>query len=309
MQLTEISPVTNQTFKIAKGWAIFIYIFIPPLIALFIFLGIMPFMLDDFSWIMVWIFVPMSLAGTSFMFYGLIETIKSRLTIKEDRVIGIGTFKTKELKHSEIKGFRMDQNYIYLIPVSEDLPKIKISQYYGNRKQLDMWLYQFFPDLDVVERIVEEQEILTNNEFGFTIEQRERKLKSAKSFAKIVNLIGGSVGLWLFIYPNPYNLATGIALLLPFLVLVGLFMYKGLIRLDQKSNSGYPSLLTALIMPSLGLMLRGFLDFDLFEYSRIWLPVALIAAIFVAGILFITHELKFKKGSDYSLYFPFIYVY
>lgn len=304
----------NQEFRTARGWSIFIYLFTPLLIALFVFLGIMPFMADELNWMLILVLVPMSIGTTLFMLYGLISTFKGKLIIHSDRVIEIGVFKNKELELSNIKGYRADQNYTYLVPKDADSQTIKVSQYIGNRNTFNQWIYSNFQDVDMIESVSEVQDILANEEFGRTVEERGDKLKRARIVAGTINTVGGLLGAILFFYPRPYELVTLCALIVPVLILTSLHLFKGLIRIDQKSNSGFPSIIYGLIFPGMALALRSFMDFDILEYSNFWLPTFAVTIATSLIMFSTTSELKFKKAADYVTVisivgFVFIYSY
>lgn len=302
----------NQEFKTAKGWSIFIYLFTPLLIALFVFLGIVPFMGDEFIWWLALMLVPMSIGMTLIMVYGLLSTFKGRLIIHSDRVVEIGVFKNKELELSNIKGYRTDQNYTHLIPKDADFKSIKVSQYIGNKNTFNQWLFRNFQDVDVIESAKEVEDILANKEFGRTTEEREGKLKRARIVARTLNTIGGLLAALLFFYPHPYEFVTLVALIFPSLILASLHFFKGLIRIDQKNNSGYPSIIYGLILPGMALALRSFIDFDILEYSNFWLPTISITVVTSLIMFSTTSEIKFKKAADYVTAFSlvsFVFVY
>ena len=70
-----------KEYKIGKRWAIFIYIFAPLFIALFGWLLIMPFVLDDTPIKMLYFLAPLSLAMIGLMIVGLLDTIKGKVII------------------------------------------------------------------------------------------------------------------------------------------------------------------------------------------------------------------------------------
>lgn len=304
----------SQEFKTAKGWSIFIYLVTPFLIALFVFLGVMPFTSDEFSWSWGLVLVPISIGMTLLMIYGVVSTYKGKLIIHSDKVVEIGVFKNKELELSNIKGYRTDQNYTYLIPKTADPKHIKVSQYIGNRDAFNRWLYINFQDVDTIESALEVEEILANQEFGRTVEDREDKLKRARLVSRTLNVIGSILAAILFFYPRPYDLVTLIALIFPVFILVSLRLFRGLIRMDQKNNSGYPSIIYGLILPGMALALRSFIDFDILEYSNFWLPAIAVTVVNSLVIFSSTTELKFTKKADYVtvisvLAFVFVYSY
>jgi hypothetical protein len=237
----------NQEFKTSKGWSIFIYLIAPILIILFAFVGYLPFMADEINWVIVLMTEPIFIGMIILMIYGLMSTYKGKIIIQTDRIIEIGVFKTYELEISNIKGYRTDQKYTYLVPKSADSKTIKVNYTIGNKRIFDQWVFKSFDDLNVVEADLDVQEILSNEEFGRSIEEREAKLKRAKIVARIINTAGSLLAAMLFFYPRPYELITLIALLFPLVILATLHLFKGLIRFNEKNNSGYPSIIYALL--------------------------------------------------------------
>ncbi len=56
-----------KEYKIAKGWAIFIWIMAPVLIGLFGFLGVMPFIADKINLTLVLVLTPISIGMVTLM--------------------------------------------------------------------------------------------------------------------------------------------------------------------------------------------------------------------------------------------------
>jgi hypothetical protein len=259
-----------------------------------------------------WALLPVSIAMLFVLIGGLISVVRGKVIIDEKKVIEVGIFKSKEIEISQIKGFRSNEYYTHLIPIDDDLPKIKISQYYGDMNSFQQWLLRNYSDLDALERKQEEEDILKNEEFGLTIEEREGKLKSAKIAAGVINAAGIILAILLFFYPRPYQIVTLCAIIFPIIVIGSLYVFKGLIRVDQKPNSGYPTILYALVFPGMAFAARSSMDFDILEYSNFWLPAMFATVISLFIMLSSTTELNFKKGADYATaisLFGFLFVY
>jgi hypothetical protein len=288
-----------KEYKIAKGWAIFIWIFGPGLIALFGFLAVMPFLAEDINFTLVLILTPISIGMVTLMVFGLIDVFKGRFIIKNDGVVSIGVFKTKELRFDEIKGFTVNEQYIFVEPTTKEKKRIKISKYIGGYNEILHWLNQNFQDLDVQNAILEEQEILNDETIGWTKEIREEKLTKARQTSKLINWAAGTVAAWTFFYPIPYQYSILAAILIPILALIVVKFSNGLIRVDEKNGSAYPSVIYAFIFPSLGLMLRAFFDYDIFDYSNVWLITTTLTLTFLFLLMISQKEITFKKKLDY----------
>ncbi|MDH5598776.1 MAG: hypothetical protein OEY34_06620 [Cyclobacteriaceae bacterium] len=290
----------RQEYKIAKGWAIFIWIFLPFLMALFGWVGIMPFMNEDNSLGSSIAILLFCLGFEFLMILGLIDTIKGKLIIENDTITSVGVFKTKTLEIKNVKGFKQDQNYLYFIPSNTSDKRIKVSSYVGDFDQLVVWADSNLVNIDQVEFVDEKKQILENENFGRTSEEREDRLASALKLTKIVNIISWIVALSTFFYPHYYKIQIIACAALP---MIGYLIYKssnGLIKLDESPNSAHPNLFSTIFIPSAALALRGLLDFTIFDYSNLWKPAGLIFLFF--GFLIMidsSFKLDLKKGMTY----------
>lgn len=288
-----------KEYRIAKGWAIFIWIMGPGLIVLFGFLAIMPFLADKINLTLLLILTPISIGMVVLMVFGLIDIYKGRFIIKKEGLVSIGVFKTKELRFDEIKGFTVNEQYIFVEPNTKDKKRIKISQYIGGYHEILGWLTEKYENLDIKNAQAEEQEILNDVNVGWLREMREEKLSNAKKISKIINWLGGISFAWTLFYPNPYDYAVLSALIIPIIALIAVKFSGGLIRIDQKNGSAYPSTIYALIFPSMGLMVRAFFDYNIFDYSNVWLKATLVTISFIFILLINQKEITFRKKEDF----------
>lgn len=290
----------KKEYRIAKGWKIFIWICLPLFMILFGWLGIMPYTEEKFNLTLALILTPIALGLEFLMILGLIDTIKNKLIIEKESITSIGVFKTKKINIKSVKGFKVDKNYLYFFPENKRDKKIKVSTFVGRFGELLEWSEQQFNNLDLDEFINEENEILENNEFGRTQEEREDRLAKAKKTTKAINTISWIVALSTWFYPHFYQTQIVLCAILP---IVGLIIYKiskGLIRLDEKPNSPYPNIHSTLIVPSLTLLIRALVDFTVFDYSNLWLPILTIVAVFGILILMDSNiQYDLKKGLTY----------
>jgi hypothetical protein len=294
--------MTIKEYKIGKGWAIVTYTLVPLLIALSGWLLIIPFvpgMKDDLNPNFYWFLAPMSLGMIGLMVVGLLDTIKGKVIVSPDTLSIRSTFINRDLKFQEIKGFQIDQNYIFVLPNTVTKKRIKISTYIGNSAELIMWLSSNFKDLHQVNEEKKETEILDNFEYGRNTEERSSQLNQAKKVAKVLNWTGGLILVWTLFKPEPYEYAILASISLPIIATLVVIYYKGLIRIDERKGSAYPTVFFAILMTSCGLFLRALLDYDIFYYSNIWIPSIIIGITMVALLVFGTKEFKFKKAKDY----------
>jgi len=298
-----------STYRIAKGWEIFIWITLP---ILMIVLGvglIAPLMAGEFDATLALILVPVSLAVEILLFLGLLETKRSKLIVEEDRLVNVLAFETRTLTFDKIKGYRIGKNYLHFIPKDEkNKKKLKITLYIGGYQELMSWVVRRFPDVDA-EGLEEEQEILNNEELGRTLEEREEKLKKTKNKTRVLNIAAWVVAVSTFFYPRYYQVQILLCSLIP---IIGILLYrnsKGLVLLEDKKNPYFPDIGIALMIPSSILALRAMIDFTVFDYSNFWAP-ALIIATALGLLIFIgsPQKLSLKKGNTYTMIFVFLLV-
>jgi hypothetical protein len=286
---------TTRSYGTAKGWRIFVYLFIPLLILLFF---SSPLWMFEGEWtgtrlgfvVGAWIF------GLLFC-YCLYEVIKGRHIITNDKLIYQGAFRRKELPLAEISGYRIDQQYTYIQPKTAAHPKIRIGYTSEKYEEIQGWLATTYPNLDQLEQEQEEAIILEDHNLGHTASVREENLAAARKTAKLLNGAGLLTGAWLLFLPNPYSWAVAAGLLVPLLAIAALFWHRNIIRPDEQKNSAYPSVAAALFAPAAGLLLRSMLDFELLYYSPIWPIAGTVAALVGAVVLLASREFLQQQKS------------
>lgn len=302
-----------KEYKMAKVWAIFMYIVAPLMIALFtfiLFLPLMPGMENEITPTAYWFVFPVSLAMISVMVIGLIDTYKGKFVIEKGRVYSEGVFSRRELLFHEIKGYRLADKYIFIEPTNENKKRIKISTYFGKTNEIIQWLQFNSIDLDKFQVEKEVQDILNNQEFGINKQEREAKLNEALKTAKIVNWIGAGIAVWTILFPKPYEYAIVASIAFPIVCLFIVRYYKGLMRIDSRKDSGYPSLFGAIFGSSIGLLLRCILDFNIFDYTNVWLPSVVILLIFLTILCVRNNEFVNENSKiNYSIFFLTLFIY
>ena len=254
---------------------------------------------------------------------------KPKFVICDDKVYIRTLFCKKELLLDDILGYKIINVRINgIFP----LKSIEIQTLKGNTTAINIvglsksdeliqWLASRFKNLDLqkaeeVSQSVgkDKQEILSNEKFGSTIGQREDKLKKAHLVAKILNVTGGLVAAWAFLWPDPYEYVILALIAVPIVSIVVLKLSKGLIKFDEKKESASPTLIYSIAVTSLVLCLRTWYDFKIFDYNNIWIPATLITVVLIVLLLVGNKELKFKESKDYFsilgiAVFLFIYSY
>ncbi|MBX2925921.1 MAG: hypothetical protein KF746_27240 [Chitinophagaceae bacterium] len=291
----------SETFeyRIHKGWRIVIYLAAPAMILVFAGLLVMTVAGRDEQLLKIyWLLVPVCIAMILLAGVGLLDAIKSRLWLDDSGIIAESALRRQELMSHEIKGYTVADKYIFIHPDNTRLKKIKISTYVEKRSEIERWLADRYPDLDMLEAEREQAEILSNNDFGGSTRERAKKLESARKRARILNWTGTGIGLWAIFYPQPYDYLLLATMIIPVVCIVVLQRSGGLIRLEEKKGTSYPSVLTGIFMPAVALFLRSLLDYNIFDYSKLWVPLIVMALI--AGLAAaVADKKRTGKGMNY----------
>jgi hypothetical protein len=178
-----------KEYKISKGWSIFVYITAPLIIALFGWMVIMLFVTDsENDMITFWIWRSISLGMFLLVVIEILDTIRGKFVIGNDKIFTVSTFSNRQLFFNEIKGYRITGKYIFIESNSEQKKKIVIRTHIEKVNEIEKWLSENYLDLDLVQSNQEKKEILYDQEFWLAAEQREEK---AHWIAKILNSVGG----------------------------------------------------------------------------------------------------------------------
>ncbi|MFT3823595.1 MAG: hypothetical protein QM731_06720 [Chitinophagaceae bacterium] len=289
----------KQEYKLANGWAIFVYIGTPLVIGLFSWLFLMPFIDSTVDAKASWILGAVSACMIGVAVIGLLEAIKGRFVIATDKIVSIGVFSVKELKFNEIKGYRVSDKHIFIESLDAGKRKIKVSTYFGKSGEIIDWLATHYRDLDISQADQEKEEILDNEAFGMTTELREQKLAKAIKTARFLNWAGALICIWTLFIPRPYEYAIIASVVLPVICLIALKYFRGLIRIDERKLSAYPSIFMAVLFSVTGLCVRGVTDYNVFDHSKVWNICLLVTFIYMALLIAGNKEFTFKKAKDY----------
>jgi hypothetical protein len=281
-------------YRIAKGWGVFMYVMAVGLFGGGLATIVLPAIEGGNGNLM-----PLLIGiGALLMLLGVymgLAARKWRVVVSEEGITEYDVFKNRHLAFTDIKGYTANDKYVFIKPVDKSKPTIKLHEYIGKRKELTDWVATHFIDLDEVERQASIQEILQDETFGSTEEQRLEKLEQAGKVAKVFNALSGALVCWAFFYPQPYQWVCLACLLFPVVALVPYYYYQGLIKLDDTQAKAYPTLIGALLIAPMGATLRMLIDFEILEYGNIWLPAS-VFALCIMGVLYLNRKAVSTTG-------------
>lgn len=284
-------------FRIKVGWRILFCVTVPVFIGAILYVGYVNLRSNPLDPGLVFL-AAFLFAGALLLLYALIDVMRARLVIGPDSLSRRYALGTRTLHFSEIKGYRRNQNYVFLETIDPHNKTIRISRYMESDHQIMGWVNSSFQDLETKEAEEEHEEILSDNTLGINRQAREFRLNEAKKITRYANWASVVVCIWLTFFPRPRALVSLVAMTLPIAALLVIYKYRGLIRINGRDNSSYPSIFTASTLPTWALLIRALLDWDILEYQSTW--IAMSAATLVLSGLFLvgTKEFSYSKFSD-----------
>ena len=293
----------NDQFRIAKGWRLFAYLCAPLLAAVFVYIGLIPFLKNQNHQDLVWILPLVSLFMIAGCIAGIVDAYKSRIIFSEEAIIQKSAFSEKELPYNQVKGYKQDDKYLYIEPLYDAYPKLKITKYTERFSELKAEVANRFTDLDQEQLQAEENEILENEALGPTSEERSDRLQKARQICKVLNIVAMADGFWLMIAPAPYHFCMYVSIAFVLFCFVVLYRFQGIIRVNEKPKSAYPSLAVGFMMPSFGLMIRALIDYTILQYNNLFLMTLACSIILLLLLWYCTGSFKDSSRLVRSLYY------
>ena len=130
-----------KTFRIARSWALIIYITGCLIIAFFSFLLFLPCYDPSLPPSIMWLTGPLSLGMIGWMAIALLDTRWGRVQLEGDTLHRHSIFGSRSLHRSDIRDYRIDNNFLTIYPRNrQQHKKIKISVYTDGLDELVDWL-------------------------------------------------------------------------------------------------------------------------------------------------------------------------
>ncbi|MCG8578808.1 MAG: hypothetical protein MI866_02760 [Bacteroidales bacterium] len=293
-----------KEYKFSNKLKLLTYIVAPILIGGFGYIGFIPF-LKDYG-----LTGKLFLLGLSFILIfaaimSIIEAVKTKLVIKDKQFIKTRIFSIRILRFDEIKGFRIDENYTYLIP-NNDKKAIIVTKYFSDTYELRNFLTSNFKDLDKADKKKEVKNLLTNKKYGRNKNEIITQIEEIQKITRPLNWIALVLALALWFYPKFYELLTILNIVIPIIALGIIVKSKGLVHVLSDDDSPHPTLNSALSMPPLVLLIRAITDYDIFSYLNVWLPIIILTSgIMYLLIKYSEDEFKGESKTEKLIIYPF----
>jgi hypothetical protein len=211
------------------------------------------------------------------------SSLWSKLSIGEDSISFVSPFKRWEINLSEIRGYRIRDKFLLIEPLSKNQKRIDIRRSNTGTAELLTLLESKYEDLDLVEKEEGHKAILDNPRYGKSPELRKERLDDATAASKLINATGVLILLLSFISRiDKYMVALAIAA--PFIFILVIRLYHGLISIGKSTNSAYPSIpfgLSAILV----CLIAKCVHYKVLDHQNIWQPAFLVGTLVMAFLM------------------------
>ena len=243
------------------------------------------------------LFLVMGVFFLAFTLWMVLTVLKTRLKIDDQSITMQTAFTRRTLLLKDIAGYRLaGYNYMYLVPKARSRP-IKISANFQGQKEIYDWVKMRYDDVDALQQQRDREDILTNEKFGETEDDRWFNLKRANNMVAAASANAIALLLWEIFYPQPYAILMILLLIAPWVAVYGTWYSRGLIRLTKKKGSGYPTLAMLMILPIVGIIVAILRDYKLYEFSSgNWVVLGVVSvAVTVLFVIFCMKALAAER--------------
>jgi hypothetical protein len=132
--------------------------------------------------------------------------------------------------------------------------------------------------------------------------ENEEALRQRWRISVWINLISWVTGVWGLFYPRPYALTIFVLLALPWAALLVVHHYAGGFSIDRWRKGSIPHVAAAFFMPSLVLLLRGVLDFKVFDWPRLAFYGVLAGAVLCIAMTIADRSTRLRRQQIIAFY-------
>lgn len=277
----------EQEFTVKNGLKIFYYLLAAALMGAGLFILTLP---NKHSGLFYFMPIYFGAIGVSIV----VNAVRRRVTVVNNRITVVSPFKTSEIAISDIEGIRFGQKRITIVSKNPGQPDVPIVNYanLNSGNQLVNYLKGTFPDLDAVDLNEQQHSLLQDANLGLTAEERQAKLDKAKRTALVYNVIGVAIAVGCILLKQTAFIILAIAY--PLLSIAVIITSNSLIKfLSDSQRSIYPFVVLGFIAPAIALFAKSLALYRIYSFDNFWLPLV--------GLGLVLTLILFKTGINSSM--------
>ncbi|GLB47819.1 hypothetical protein Y10_01870 [Neptunitalea sp. Y10] len=253
----------------------------------------MPFVLEDVADVLMYFMTPLSLGMLAFLVYALVDTFKGAIQVGDKGIVHIHPLGVNALRIEDVKGYEVTDRSLKIYPKRPEIhKKITLSnyKYVANATELQEWITSNFVDIEAQVFEGEYTDIMSNHDYGVTVQERQAYLKKAKLAANILNWFGSILAALLFFEGPFYFITCCLTIVFIPIILIVIVVFKGALRIEEKQGSAYASIHLGLMLPSIALAIVALQSFDIFDYNSLWGPLVLLTVVLLAIVILVIKQ-------------------
>lgn len=288
----------------SNGIKITIWICALLLATVFIALPIRLYLDENYPLSYLYFVLPISLSFVGLSIAGIWDVMITKVVITDRFIHSNSIFGNRKLRVEEIKYHERGRNFITIYPKNKYQPKIKVSPLLSYSYRIINWLEKVSTDLDVKTNEDELKEFYNNREFGFTEEERGKKLNIAKRTAKAINISSIVIVMALLFLKLPEIIVIPIIVFIPVIVIGTVIFFKGIIKFrnkEEEDNTIYPSVFWGFAAPIFGLTLKALFTIHIFNSDALWTPLFILTVVVFFLCIYGAKEYKLNRPKEYMV--------
>lgn len=207
------------------------------------------------------------------------ELLKFCVSIDENSLTVTHVFSSRSVLLDEIEGFRKGEKNSIVLDVKSGGRSITVSGSIGRREEFLEWLEKRYPDIDAARVQEVTQEVLSDEKFGDSEDERAMLLGRARKIMRYSTLVS-LLFVWAVISPEPIQPLMLVLLAIPPIAVWLIWKFKGIIRLYSSKAKPYPTFLMTVIFAEGAAFLALTKKFDVYLFEqRFWLLLAAATVI------------------------------
>lgn len=288
-----------QAYHLSRGSKIFFSILAAILLMAAVGVALSPLFTDSLNKGYV-VLGPMSYLMTGFFVYALLQ-MNETIVIDDYSVRRQSRFHNSELLLQQIQGYRIDKNYLYLIPFPGQGKKIKLSNWLNNFHEAVAWAESRYQDLDEVEGMA----IYEDPTLGMDKTEIDRRIKQAKLEIYILNGLIIVLGLLPWILGTSPWWGTVLLILGPLAALYLMHRHKGIVQLEELKKSPAPSIFFPIAL-SAAMLIISIVNIHILKYGPIWSPAIGITVLLSLSLFFVSRHIDWRKQTKIAAAIMFL---
>ena len=229
--------------------------------------------------------------------------MSDRYTVTADRIIKETTTERRELAFADISGYRVFKSTLTLYAKNGDWSFMSLSfSADGSYGKLRDWIKAEYPDLDTQEAAANAVALLQSEELGPTAELRTETLGTASRVSKWLNFAGLLTIPLLYFFSEP-GFGSLLALAVIGSIPVALWFYPGVLRIQERKSSAYPTLTSAFWLPLCAVFMHSFVHGDQLDAEPLYGVAGLIALGYAGALLIGSRRVIARRESMVDLFF------